>query len=181
MIQILCQTSDISHVPAEFVKNFLIMFAFVTVGAGAFLFGRRGSKGSPIHVEQPVNVDAKVTNAPVFAHQSALDALRRDMDTRNRENLRLYEDQAAKMAEIIKAGYERQETILKALNDMESRMTSATLEELKDIHIRLNPIGEKVAAHEQAIKEQGGRIQHLWEMIQSLWAQVFRKSAPRSS
>lgn len=173
-------TPDISGVPADFVKSFLIMFAFMAAIGGGVAIGRRGSKASPLHLEQPVAVDANVSHAPVYAHQAALEKLRADMEARTRENLRQLEEHSSRLSEIINAGHERQQTILKALSEMESRMTTATLRELKDIHDRLNPMGENVAAHGQAIKDLTGRLQHLWEMIQTLWSHVFRKAAPRT-
>ena len=171
---------DISSVPADFVKNFIIMFGFVTIGAGAYMFGRRGSKGNPMHLEQPVSVDANVSHAPVYAHQVAVDKLRSDMEARTRENLRQHEDSAKQLATVIEAGNQRQLTILNALTEMEQRMTRSFLDELKDIHERLNPLSEQTASNKTAIEGIQGRLQHLWEMIQSLWSHVFRKAAPRS-
>lgn len=172
--------TDISSVPADFVKNFLIMLAFMGGGVVIGRLVRLGGKRDPLNIEQPLSVDASVTHAPEFARQAALDKLRADMEARTRENLRQHEEHSSRLAEIIAAGHERQEKILSALSDMETRMTSATLKELKDIHARLNPMGENVAAHGQAIKGIDDRLKHLWEMVQALWTQVFRKSAPRS-
>jgi hypothetical protein len=173
-------TTDISSVPADFVKNFLIMLAFVFGGSLGVLFARKGTKKDPLSIEQPLSVDASVTHAPEFARQTALDKLRADMEARTRENLRQHDEHSSRLAEIITAGHERQERILSALSEMETRMTQATLKELKDIHQRLNPLAESTAGHAQAIKGLDDRIKHLWEMIQALWSQVFRKSAPRS-
>lgn len=170
---------DIASVPAEFVKNFLIMFGFVTVGAGAYIFGRRGSKGSPIHLDQPIDVNAKVKEEPVFAHQTALDKLRADMEARTRENLRQHDESAKQLAAVIEAGNARLQSMLTALHDMENRMTKATLTEIRGIHERINPIAELVSGQKSDIKGINDRIGHLWEMIQSLWAQVFAKPAPR--
>lgn len=171
---------DISSVPADFVKNFLIMFAFCTVGAGAYIFGRRGSAGSPMHIEQPVSVDANVSHAPVYAHKSELDAIKKDIENRSRENLRQHEDNRDQLAAVIAAGNDRLQSMLTALHDMESRMTTATLSEIRSLHERINPLAEKVSANEQALQGTKDRIQHLWEMIQQLWSHVFRKAAPRS-
>lgn len=170
---------DISSVPAEFVKNFLIMFAFCTVGAGAYIFGRRGSKGNPLHIEQPLGVDATVTHAPVYAHQTALDKLRADMESRTRENLRQHEENSKHLTAALEAGNERLQSMLTALHDMETRMTTATVTEIAKLHVRINPLGEMLAGHKSEIKGLNDRMQHLWEMIQSLWAQVFSKPAPR--
>jgi len=180
-LSLLAQASaDISGVPADFVKNFLIMFAFCTVGAGAFIFGRRGSKGSPLHVEQPVSVDANVSHAPVYAQKSELEALRKDIETRTRENLRQHEESAKQLAAVIEAGNHRLQSMLTALHEMETRMTTATLSEIRGLHERINPLASEVASNSTAIQGIKDRLNHLWEMIQSLWAQVFRKPAPRS-
>lgn len=173
-------STDISSVPAEFVKNFLIMFAFCTVGAGAYIFGRRGSKGSPMHIEQPVSVDATVSHAPVYAHHSELDAIKQDIERRSRENLRQHQDHRDQLAEVIAAGNDRLQSMLTALHEMETRMTTATLSEIRGLHERINPLESLSASNKTAIEGLQGRMQHLWEMIQSLWAHVFRKTAPRS-
>ncbi len=170
---------DISTVPADFVKYFFMMVAFAGALYGGISIGRRGSKGSPLHVEQPVSVDANVTHAPVYAQQSALDKLRADMEARTRENLRQHEEASKALAANVQKGQERMETILGALHEMETRFTENVLKEIKDIHQRLNPLAEQTASHGSTIKALEGRIQHLWEMIQSLWAQVFAKPAPR--
>jgi len=175
----MAQSGGIDGVPAEFVKNFLIMFGFVMVGGGAYLFGRRGSKGSPMHVEQPIGINATVTPAPVYAQQSALDAVKSDIERRTRENLRQHEENSKHLTAALEAGNERLQSMLTALHDMESRMTKATLSEIRSLHERINPLGEMAASHKSEIKGLNDRIQHLWEMIQSLWAQVFAKPAPR--
>lgn len=172
--------TDISGVPAEFVKNFMVMLAFVFGIGGGILLSRRGTKHDPLSIEQPLSVDATVNHPPEYARQTQLDKLRADMEARIRESLKQHEQHSARLTEVIEAGQARSEKILAALADMETRMTSATLRELKDIHERLNPIAENVAGHAQAIKGLDDRIKHLWEMIQTLWAQVFRKAAPRS-
>lgn len=177
---ILQAATDISGVPAEFVKNFLHMVGFLAGLGGGVLLARRGTKKDPLTIETPLSVEASVTHAPEFARKTEVEKMRADMDARTRENLRQHAEHSSRLGQIIAAGHERQEKILKALADMETRMTTATLKELKDIHERLNPMGERVAAHEQAIKGLDERLRHLWEMIQQLWSHVFRKSAPRS-
>lgn len=176
---VLGQSAGIEGVPAEFVKNFLIMFAFCTVGAGAYIFGRRGSKGSPMHIEQPVSVDATVSHAPVYAHHSELDAIKQDIERRSRENLRQHEDHREQLSAVIAAGNDRLQAMLTALHEMESRMTSATVKEVAKLHERINPLGEMAASHKSEIKGINDRIQHLWEMIQQLWHHAFAKPAPR--
>ena len=175
----MAQNVGIDGVPAEFVKNFLIMFGFVTIGAGAYIFGRRGSKGDPMHLKQPIDINATTMAAPVYAHQSALDNVKADIERRSRENLRQHEENAKHLTAALEAGSERLQSMLTALHEMETRMTSATLSEIRSLHERINPIGEMAASHKSEIKGLNDRIQHLWEMIQSLWAQVFAKPAPR--
>lgn len=176
----LAQTPDITAVPADFVKYFFMMVAFVAALGGGIAMGRRGSKGSPMHIEQPVSVDANVSHAPVYAHQHALEKLRADMEARTRENLRQHEDNAKQLTAVIEAGNQRLQQMLTALHEMESRMTTATLSEIRGLHERINPLAEKVSGNDKAIEGMKDRMQHLWEMIQQLWSQVFRKAAPRS-
>lgn len=171
---------DIGGVPADFVKYFLMMTAFVVAGVGGVFWGKRGSKGSPLHIEQPLGVKGEISQAPVYAQQSALEALRKDVDARTRENIRQHEAAAKALADNITQGHNRMVTILGALNEMETRMTSNMLEQIKGLHQRINPLDAQCASHKTAIEGIQSRIQHLWEMIQSLYSQVFRKSAPRS-
>lgn len=171
--------ADISTVPADFVKHFMIMAAFLAGMGGAWWWGKRGTKGQPMEIGQPVSVDASVTHAPVYAQRAEVDAIKTDIERRTRENLRQHEETARVIGELRQAGNDRMQTLLKALAEMETRMTRATLDELKDIHTRLNPVAEMSASHTATLKSLEGRISHLWEMIQQLWAQVFRKSAPR--
>ena len=172
--------SDLSGVPAEFIKNFIILTMVFGGFGGGWVLARRGTKRDPLSIDQPLSVEASVTHAPEYARQTALEKLRADMEARTRESLKQHEQHSARLTEVIEAGQARSEKILAALAEMETRMTSATLRELKDIHERLNPIAENVAGHAQAIKGLDDRIKHLWEMVQALWSQVFRKSAPRS-
>lgn len=143
--------ADIGDVPADFVKNFMLMLAFVGGLSGAWWLGRRGTKGQPVEIGQPVSVDASVTHTPVYARQDEVVAIRADIERRTRENLRQHQETAKQLDELKKAGNDRMQALLGALHEMENRMTAATLKELKDIHTRLNPVAEKVAAHEQAI------------------------------
>lgn len=174
------QTPDIGGVPADFVKSFLIMMAFMGALGGGVIWGRRGSKGSPMHIEQPVSVDATVSHAPVYAHQTSLEKLRADMESRTRENLRQHEENSKHLTAALEAGNERLQSMLTALHEMETRMTTATLSEIRGLHERINPLSEMSASNKTAIDGLQGRMQHLWEMIQQLWAHVFRKTAPRS-
>ena len=179
MLNLLAQAQDISSVSPDFVKSFMIMLAFVTTLGGGVYFGRRGSQGSPMHVAQPIGITATVTPAPVYAQQSALDAVKSDIERRTRENLRQHEENSKHLATALEAGNERLQSMLTALHDMETRMTKATLSEIRSLHERINPLGEMAASHKSEIKGLNDRIQHLWEMIQSLWTQVFAKPAPR--
>lgn len=171
--------NDISGVPAEFVKSFMIMVGFLIALGGGIAWGRRGSKESPLHVEQPVDVNAQVTHAPVYAHRTELDAVKADIERRTRENLRQHEDNREQLTAVIAAGNERLQSMLTALHDMETRMTTATLAEIRGIHERINPLGEQVAAHKAEIKGMRDRIQQIWEMLQSVWSHVFSKPAPK--
>lgn len=164
MLSILAQAStDISSVPADYVKNFFIMLAFVAALGGGVICGRRGSQGSPLHIKQPLGVNASVSQVPVYAHVSALDKLRADMETRTRENLRQHEENSKHLAAALEAGNERLQSMLSALHEMETRMTTATISEVRSLHERINPISEKVAAHEKAMEWIQSRIIAIWD------------------
>jgi chromosome segregation ATPase len=101
------------------------------------------------------------------------------MEARTRENLRQHEDNSKHLTAALEAGNERLQSMLTALHEMETRMTTATVREIAKLHERINPLGEMAAGHKSEIKGLNDRIQHLWEMIQALWSHVFAKPAPR--
>lgn len=180
LIIIAQSTPDIGGVPSDFVKYFMMMTAFVVAGVGGVFWGKRGSKGSPFHIEQPIGVKGELSQAPVYAQQSALDKLRADVEARTRENLRQHEESSRQVAHLIESGNERLQSMLKALHEMETRMTSATINEVRGLHERINPLEAASSSHKAEIAGLRERLTHIWEMIQSLYSQVFRKPAPRS-
>ena len=168
---------DISSVPADFVKSFLIMMAFMAALGGGVMWGRRGSKGSPLHVEQPVSVDATVSHAPVYAHHSELEKLRQHIDAVARENLRQHQTAAGQLQDVITAGHDRQTTILSALGQMETRMSALLSKETKEITDRLNPLCEKVASHCALIKWIQTRLIEIWDGLTARIESVSKSQA----
>lgn len=172
----IAQSGDISGVPAEYVKNFMIMFGFIAALGGGVIWGRRGSKGNPIHVEQPVDVNATVTHAPIYAHKSELEAVKADIEHRTRENLRAQTEAAKTLSALLEAGSKREQTIISALHDMEQRMVRSMIDEVKGIHQRINPMEKEISGNSKDIESIKARLANLWEMIQQLWQRVFKSA-----
>lgn len=169
--------ADISSVPADFVKYFAIMLAFV---AGLYLAHRKGTqatgtKEEPVNVAQPLEVKRSAEYAHKNETQSELKKLDDKMEAMARENLRQHNTQGGKLADVITAGAERENTILRAIHDMEHRVTTAMLKEMKDIHERLNPIGEAVNGHAATIKAHESRLAEMWQWINKLWEHVTKR------
>lgn len=82
---ILAASSDISTVPADFVKFFMIMLGWlVTVGGALWAgkaWGKKGSSEDPLHVQQPLQVQQAVKHAD----KSELDALKSSVDAMRQE------------------------------------------------------------------------------------------------
>lgn len=172
---------DISSVSPDFVKQFMIMFAYalglITLASGGYWIGRKGTKGNPISIEQPLGVDATVTQAPVYAHHSELEKLRQHIDAVARENLRQHQTAASQLQDVINAGHERQTTILSALGSMETRMAALLSKETKEITDRLNPLCEKVASHCALIKWIQERLIQIWDGLSARIESVSKSQA----
>lgn len=191
----LAASSDISIVPPEFIKYFLITLGWlITVGGAAFAAHRRakrvaGTKDEPVHMAQPVAVnvegDVVVKQNPEYAHKKEvakeLEGLEQRMEAMARENLRQHQATAAQLNASIQEGAKREGKILTALHEMEQRMTAATLKEMQAIHVRLNPVAEKTEAHATAIKNLEGRCSELWQQITKLWENLTHPKTKRSS
>jgi hypothetical protein len=170
-------TPDISGVPADFVKSFLIMTAFLAVLGGGVIWGRRGSKGNPISLESPVSVEATIKPAEIYAQQHELEKIQKHIDALTRENLREHEAVRKQVADSITAGSDRMERILTELSAMEGRMTKAMLHEVKDLHNRVNPLAEKVAAHETLLSWIQARLLAIWDGLMSHIATVAKNQS----
>lgn len=133
---LLAQT-DIGGVPAEYVKNFFIMLAFI---GGLYLSHRKGaqSKGTkddPVNVAQPLEIKKRTEYAP------------------KEEVSRLQEW----LEELTRAGDERGSKIIEALHKAEHRM----LDEIKSLHERLNPVAEQTKAQGATLTGIGERLLNL--------------------
>lgn len=120
-------STDIGNVPSDFVKYFVQLVVFF-LGAGvtgfvAYRKGRQanGTKEEPVNIAQPL----EIKHTPRYAHKD-------DVEKVNLEVKR-----------IIDAGDERQEKIIDAIGEAERRLMT----EVKDLHIRLNPVAAASEAH----------------------------------
>lgn len=171
---ILAQSAqDISSVDPNFVKQFMTMLAYVLgvaalAGVG-YVAGRKGTKGNPISIESPMDVNANVTHAPIHAHQSAVDELRQRMEALERANLNEHkahrEALATSFAELLAKGNARELSILTGQHEMETRMTTSILGVLNDIHDKMGPLSERVAGHSKAIQAIKEDLNRLWELV----------------
>lgn len=131
---ILTAASDISSVPAEFVKYFIMMCA---AGAGMWYAHKRGmrasgTKSDPVSIAQPLEIQHKAR----YAHKEEVEKV----------NL--------EVKRIIEAGDERQEKIIDAIGNSERRLLS----EVKDLHIRLNPVAAASSAHAALLEQINHRL-----------------------
>lgn len=170
---------DISSVPADFVKNFLIMAAFVAAVYGGRRWGLKssGKADDPLHLKQPL----EITKAPRYAHkrdtEAAIAALNAKVESMARENLRSHNQTAAKINQVIEGGAQRETNIIKAMGDMEARITSGVLKECKDMHLRINPLAETQREHHAAIAALQKRGEELWAYLGRVWDHVTKKGS----
>lgn len=172
---------DISSVDANFVKQFMIMFAYalglLALGGGGYMLGRKGTKGNPISIEQPLGVEATVTHAPIYAHKSELEAVKADIEHRTRENLRAQTEAAKALQTLLTAGSQREMNLMGALTEMEQRISALMSKETKEITDRLNPLCEKVASHCALIKWIQERLIQIWDGLSARLESVSKSQA----
>lgn len=134
----LAASTDISNVPAEFVKYFvqLVVF-FIGAGVTGFVAYRKGkqangSKEEPVNIAQPL----EIKHTARYAHKEEVEKV----------NL--------EVKRIIEAGDERQEKIIGAIGESERRLLS----EVKDLHVRLNPVAEASKEHAALLEQINHRL-----------------------
>ncbi|MFZ2279869.1 MAG: hypothetical protein WAW39_18875 [Prosthecobacter sp.] len=131
-------STDISAVPPEFVKWFMVMlFALIAAAGTGFVAYRKGrqangSKDEPVNIAQPL----EIKHTTRYAHKD-------DVEKVNLEVKR-----------IIDAGDERQEKIIDAIGEAERRLMT----EVKDLHIRLNPVAAASSAHAALLEQINHRL-----------------------
>lgn len=153
--------SGINAVPAEFIKySIILVIAAITTWA-AYRRGKMssGSRDEPVHLAQPVEVKAHIEFAPKIETERRfndfaleLKGVRDEMDAHRRESIREYNVLTKQLNDVLQAGGERENKVLSAMHEMERRLTTTTLHELKDIHTRLNPLAEEVSAMKAVMK-----------------------------
>lgn len=159
---VLAQT-DISSVPAEFVKYFMMMLAFV----GGLYYAHRkgkqasGTKDEPLNISQPLEIKKRTEYALKEETSSDLAKLETTLTAMNRESVRQAQHTSEQINDVIKAGADRENKILAAVHDMEKRFTSLVLVEVKALHERMNPVSESVAEQKAALKGHADRISNL--------------------
>ncbi len=126
--------TDISSVPAEFVKYFLIMMMFA---GGLYLAHRKGmqasgTKAEPVNIAQPLEVKQQAQ----YAHRADVEHMKKEVQR------------------IMEAGDERRVEIIEAINESERR----TLVELRELHQRLNPVAEACKAHAAVLQQIEHRL-----------------------
>lgn len=130
----LAAAGDISAVPAEFVKYFIMMVLALGWAHSKYRQSQKpnGSKDEPVSIAQPL----EIKHTPRYAHKDEVEHIK------------------AIVAENTKAGDERRVEILNAITGTERRL----LTEVKDLHVRLNPVAEGFKAHEATLKQINHRL-----------------------
>lgn len=132
---------NISGVDADFVKNFLLMTAFVgTLGLTGYMSYHRGRKQSgsstePVHVAQPMHVQPSEAHAV----SQALKEIHKQMEAMQ------------------DSGREREMRINKEIHAMH-----------QDLRDRIEPIAQKVAAHESTLSWIKEQIAKFWDALDKL-------------
>lgn len=171
----LSQTPDISGVPADFVKHFMIMMGFVLALWGGRAWGRRGRKEDPLHLHQPLEVKA----SDEVARKSELAQLRRDFEGFRAENQSQH--QAA-----VTAGQQRvtalsevldQETteIMDRVERLREGLTEKLDREFRSLHEKLAQMGERVAAHHAEIPNLKERLEDLTDRYNTAIPAIHRR------
>jgi len=126
--------ADISSVPAEFVKYFIMMVLALGWAHTKYRQSQKpnGSKEEPVSIAQPL----EIKHTAQYAHKSEVEKIQ------------------AILSETTKAGDERRLEILNAILGSERRL----LGEVKDLHVRLNPVAEGFKAHEATLKQIHHRL-----------------------
>jgi hypothetical protein len=173
--------SDISGVPAEYVKNFFIMLAFVIGLWAAHRKGTqaKGTKAEPLNIAMPVDVRHVEDFALKKETNVELEKLGGTIQAMARENLRQHEQAGQRIQSVIKAGSEREGSIINAMHEMETRFTKLMLAEMKTIHERLNPLSQIVASHTTGIAALEQRLSDLWGQVQQLWTRIINGKPAR--
>ena len=132
---------NISGVDGDFVKNFLLMTAFIgTLGLTGYMSYHKGRKQSgsstePVHVAQPMHVQPSEAHAV----SQALKEIR------------------AEIATLKDSGRERELRIKDEIHAMH-----------KDLRDRMEPIASKQAGHESTMTWLKDQLRQIWEAITHL-------------
>lgn len=138
MIMLAQSATDISAVPADFVKWFFVMLAFVvSIGLAAFMAYRKGRQASgthadPLNIAQPLGIKMKVE----YALKEEVHEIRQNI------------------TRMIQAGNDQHKDVIAAVSGSERRL----MMEVKDVHERLNPVAEASKAHEATLKAIQDRL-----------------------
>jgi DNA repair exonuclease SbcCD ATPase subunit len=149
--------ADLGDTPADFVKWGLVLISFL-ISNYVMLRRAQGTRESPVHVQSPLEVQEKVQYADKAEMERELRDIESKVESMARENLRAHNAVQQQVQNVMSKGEERAERILKALHDMETRLTTATLAEIKDLHQRINPLSGKVEAHSASLRAIEARL-----------------------
>lgn len=162
---------DISTVPSDQVKWFVMLAGWALVG---WLLIRRskapsGGRDEPLHLGQPVEVKQAAEYASKGETAKAIQTLNQQMDNMARENLRQHNSAGDKIAkrldEVLRAGADREQKLLKEFHEMELRIGKQVIEQAEKIHLRINPIEAQVSEHKGAISALKDKLASIWDQI----------------
>lgn len=134
---------DISSVPAEFVRSFFIMLAFVlgliATGWVCYRKGARvsGHKDEPLHVAQPVEIKKHPEYAPREETRREIHALDQKIEKFRDEWLdKLNESQrkaSDEIKDLMEAGHKREMSIITAMGGVRDDLTKTVAAECREL------------------------------------------------
>lgn len=130
--------SDLDSVPAEFIKYTLIVLGWLAT-TGAALYGgtrmaKKGTKESPVAIEQPLNVqkhDATARKSEVDKIETTMRKLGERVDS-------LAEQMNAQFAAMVKAGQDRAAAITQNIDEEVSVLSTKVGELAEALHEKIN-------------------------------------------
>ena len=171
----LSQTPDISGVPAEFVKNFMVMLGFALALWGGRALGRRGRKEDPVHVQQPLVVQAN----DEVVRKSELAQLRTDFENFRAENQAQHQaavtagqNRVTALSEVLD---EETSEILERVEKLREGLTEKLDREFRLLHEKISQQGMRVAAHHAEIPNLKERLEDLTDRYNTAIPAIHRR------
>lgn len=171
----LAQTPDISGVPADFVKNFMIMLGFALALWGGRVWGRRGRAEDPVHLHQPLVVQAN----DEVVRKSELALLKTDFENFRAENQAQHQAAALagqqRVTALSEVLDEETSEIVERVEKLREGLTEKLDREFRLLHEKISQQGERVAAHNVEIPNIKERLEDLTERYNTSIPAIHRR------